>query len=516
MSAEMEGTPEQRSDALLDKTAVLVVHGIGEQNPYETLDQFSRGLLDHFEAVTGQRPRIEPMMIHPEDWNEVAIRLDLNGHRTLRGSSILDLYEYYWAPHTEGKITYLQTLGWLRRTALTPLRYLGYGVELFSRPGRPGGLFLAFTREILRFIFLLLPLVLLTFVLVYFFNRATFTEVKVVFNLFRKAQMLDRFLLILLLFSTLLTFNCLRALWVLREESRVGQESSLRALSQKSLQRWTLLVAATWVASMLVTFVVGVHLGVDLKPAGKEISRLHLVSTLLLCGIAFWLKSILVEYVGDIAVYANADAKAASYQARSAILKEVRESVLRPVHSPQGYTRIVLAGHSLGSVITYDLLNRLLDEVRAPYATGPLGVLQGKLDSKDLERVQGLVTFGSPLDKIYYFYRTQVPAQQAIRAQILSFMHGFRRAPSARSYGHYQFPRYTIPDPSPDFKWINIWAAADPVSGPLDFYEVGGHGNPNLSANQFRRAYPWYRWGVAHLLYWSDPGFYKIVAQEIL
>ena len=30
------------------KTAIIVIHGIGEQNPYETLDQFGRGLYETF------------------------------------------------------------------------------------------------------------------------------------------------------------------------------------------------------------------------------------------------------------------------------------------------------------------------------------------------------------------------------------------------------------------------------------------------------------------------------------
>jgi len=76
--------------------------------------------------------------------------------------------------------------------------------------------------------------------------------------------------------------------------------------------------------------------------------------------------------------------------------------------------------------------------------------------------------------------------------------------------------KVTIPDPSPDFKWINIWAAADPVSGRLDFYDVAGPGVPRPDANQFERPYPWYSWGYAHIMYWSDRELYSLIAQNLL
>ena len=31
-------------------TAILIIHGIGDQNPYESLDDFVRGFFDHFKS----------------------------------------------------------------------------------------------------------------------------------------------------------------------------------------------------------------------------------------------------------------------------------------------------------------------------------------------------------------------------------------------------------------------------------------------------------------------------------
>jgi len=47
----------------------------------------------------------------------------------------------------------------------------------------------------------------------------------------------------------------------------------------------------------------------------------------------------------------------------------------------------------------------------------------------------------------------------------------------------------------------------DPVSGPLNFYEL-------KDADRLHRWYPF--WGVAHLRYWSDLKFYAFIARNLL
>ena len=41
------------------RQAMLVIHGIGEQNPYETLDSFARGVFTHL--LHTPRPQREPL-----------------------------------------------------------------------------------------------------------------------------------------------------------------------------------------------------------------------------------------------------------------------------------------------------------------------------------------------------------------------------------------------------------------------------------------------------------------------
>ncbi|MGC2831755.1 MAG: hypothetical protein WB627_17385, partial [Candidatus Acidiferrum sp.] len=43
------------------RTAMLVIHGIGEQNPYETLDSFARGLFSYLRDRAHLNPALAPL-----------------------------------------------------------------------------------------------------------------------------------------------------------------------------------------------------------------------------------------------------------------------------------------------------------------------------------------------------------------------------------------------------------------------------------------------------------------------
>ena len=106
------------------RTAILVVHGIGEQNPYETLDQFGRNLMRYLSFEGGINDlQIEAARYDHNDSTEARIRLKTQafgpGPNT---EGLIDIYEYYWAPQTEDKISYRETLAWLIKTTLTPIR----------------------------------------------------------------------------------------------------------------------------------------------------------------------------------------------------------------------------------------------------------------------------------------------------------------------------------------------------------------------------------------------------------
>src|SRR5713226_7013446 len=126
--------PANQAAGNTTNTAILVIHGIGEQNPYETLDSFARGFAHYFQAqaAAAKQPlklTLRPERISHKDWTEVAVHLEFDPPVTPRGLRRLSLFEFYWAPYTEGKVTYRGVLSWLARTTLTPLRFLSDNLQ---------------------------------------------------------------------------------------------------------------------------------------------------------------------------------------------------------------------------------------------------------------------------------------------------------------------------------------------------------------------------------------------------
>lgn len=509
-----EPTPAEGAGKV--KEAVLVIHGIGEQDPYETVDAFARGLIRHFSSGGGAAPKIVPLLIRRQGWNEVAVRLDLSPGRTRRGAEILDCYEFYWAPYTEGKITYLQVLLWLRRAALTPLRYLAQAYHLFAEEGRAGRLAAVFFREIVRILFLSFPAIAATYLLAYIVTKYD-KIVPVLGNLLAvwKGEP-HKLATVAFVALTALALTLARALEELERELIRSRRAGDAATERAAGVRWRGYALIVFLLSAGLAALTIWYFGLDLLKYLVVVSRWHVWAGVVAAVVALWLRQVLVRWVGDIALYVNADEKAESYKVRSAILKDATTAIRRIVRSLEGYERVIIAGSSLGSVIAYDAVNRLLAEVRATGGDGPVGPPTGALTQQELEKVRGLVTFGSPLDKVYYFFRVEVPGDQAVRGQILSFLHAFRRARSDRSYGPFTFQTYKVPDPSPDFTWINVWAGADPISGYLDFYRPAGPDAAPPADAQLECAYPIWRWGYAHLMYWRDPAFYRYVADRVL
>jgi hypothetical protein len=122
-----------------------------------------------------------------------------------------------------------------------------------------------------------------------------------------------------------------------------------------------------------------------------------------------------------------------------------------------------------------------------------------------LQKLRGLLTFGSPLDKIYYFFREHVKEDQAIRAQILSMLHFFRKVRSRRNYKPYDFT-YTSCQLD-ELVWVNAYAFMDPVGARLKFYK--------LEPEDQKRFWYWIP-GLAHLSYWGDPNFYSYFGEKLL
>jgi hypothetical protein len=148
---------------------------------------------------------------------------------------------------------------------------------------------------------------------------------------------------------------------------------------------------------------------------------------------------------------------------------------------------VFVAGHSLGSVIAFHAINRVVVAER-------LGT--NKPDGFD--KLKGFLSFGSPLDKFYYFFRDR-DLKRPVRAQIDSALYGLQRASSGRRYGDAEFEEYQPLVPA-GFRWWNAWSPTDPLGHRVDFY------SPQLQRS--------FRYGLkGHTGFWNDPDFYEFAVR---
>jgi hypothetical protein len=152
-----------------------------------------------------------------------------------------------------------------------------------------------------------------------------------------------------------------------------------------------------------------------------------------------------------------------------------------------------LLGHSLGSVIAYDTLNKLLtlDEL-----------LKNKFAVA--ERTCVFETFGSPLDKTAFFFSYQGTQNLDIREQLAATVQ-----PLIQDYSRFR-----------SFPWINVYSRSDIISGNLKFYDVDPADPKSPHAASFVHnvadsdaVVPL----VAHVEYWKNHTvwnsfFYKVTA----
>ena len=201
-------------------------------------------------------------------------------------------------------------------------------------------------------------------------------------------------------------------------------------------------------------------------------------------------KRLVVDYVGDVAVYTTTDVKLKHYEVRDRIL---RAAVGKTQWLLDRYERVVLAGHSLGSVVAYDALNRLnnLMEVDAPL-------------QKQAARLKGLVTFGSPLDKVAFFFYERMGDREFIRRQIVNRSHGFRSL-AARIPSKEFALGGGVPKHLDQLAWLNLYDPEDLISGHLDFYDPVANIELRQGASTLE----------AHTAYWTNDAFYDRVADGI-
>src|SRR6266511_2849429 len=117
-------------------TAILIVHGIGNQQPFDTVDQFARTLVETFRAAGRDGITMthlnaaKPSRSTGGLWYDNYIRLTIGPEQPH-----LDIYEYYWAYQTEDKASLGDIQRWVRNVTGGAHRFYRENAELGQRYG---------------------------------------------------------------------------------------------------------------------------------------------------------------------------------------------------------------------------------------------------------------------------------------------------------------------------------------------------------------------------------------------
>jgi len=212
--------------------------------------------------------------------------------------------------------------------------------------------------------------------------------------------------------------------------------------------------------------------------------------------VARLVRNWLVGYIGDLAVYLSAHRSSKFDELREEV-KERACRVLRDIYTAREgdgakYPEVVVVSHSLGSVVAYDALNSTIrEQVLDPDAFPPAGDVAS--------RTRLFLTAGSPLNTTAFLFRTQVPGDPLVREMLAATMQPLLLDPKYR-------PR----------KWVNVHTTMDPIGGALGFYDPKD--SPEWSAPRIENVVD--RYGIvpfgSHSHYFDNPPLQEALIAEIL
>ena len=387
------------------KTAIVVIHGIGEQKPFETLDAFVRPLA----KAIARNIRCQHDLIWFKEWGESCISLldDAKIH------SQIDVLEYYWSHLTQRKISSKEIIDWIITVAQGAERY-------YSKP---------------------------------------------------------------------------------KQKSSERNERLFIADGEFKHLKY-LITMISWGGWLKYIFYLLLNIG-EFLPFVKNTIKVQKVAFNL---VSPFIGKILVNYFGDVTLYSTTDAKSEYYTVRQEILNGAVEKV-RMILENDEYDKILLCGHSLGSVIVYDVIDRLNMLIQN----------NQELREKAIDKLKGMVSFGSPLDKIAFFFDEHINrSKQPVRYAITSYLHGFRRNNIDRPIEIDSTMRGYLCD----IPWFNFWCSTDPAGGHLDVY--AGVENikldfaPKRGKNKFLSFLSDIKLSIdSHNFYWEADEMYKRIVKEL-
>lgn len=464
--------------------AIVAVHGMGQQVPFETIDLVHRGLRLEEERVSGApsgeeatRPR---RILHG---NQQVSRLEVRLQTRDGQARDVHLYEAYWAPLTEGRVGIWDVLRFLLSGGWNGIRN--------ASPHHARWAFGKFhpvrSQEKVRTQLALAAGVVLSLIVLHFAVLAAATNVftgeddNVVgfFNDLTWAVLLFFILPAALFGLVLVGAHAAKSEWrrrLFKERDPSGRPPLQSRAPGRAKVLDALAWALFWIACVLLLVVTlytvlggALHFVHEYPDANGETrgpsplpdldgyANLSILQTWqmvaiwgLLFAAAMLVRHVLVQTLGDVAAYVQTHKLDKFNDLRKEIKKSVAD-VLDAVYSHQqdgrpAYDSVAIVGHSLGSVVAYNALNDAINRDLLLPAAARRNILG---------RTRLLLTLGSPLDKIAFVFGTQrretswARESMAGLAQPLIWDYRFRT-----------------------FEWVNLYAPRDIVAGSLELYDA--------------------------------------------
>jgi hypothetical protein len=483
-------------------TALIVFHGMGQQVRFETIDTVTRVLqaAARERGAAPDRVTVRLVQLGEHVLGRAELRLQTAGGE----ARDVHVYEAYWAPLTEGRVRFRDVAAFFLRAGWQGMRNSlfqgGFARFIFQRwtrfPVEPSAWF----RYLLALLTLLGLAAFNAAILAVLLGRAVTSSG----SPWPGPPLLGAWTFDLAQFalSASLLAAVLGGLWVRRVSKRDLARERVPLSRPAHWLAWvpTALAVASAIAGgllVVVQFACDVAGGTTgsvaagralaaraacllcrgVSPSWRDLPwPIMLVAWVAALALTWIARTLLVRFAGDVAAYVSST-EVSRFAPLRARIQETCCGVARTVYSCRQYERVLVVGHSLGSVIAYDTLNALVNEdLLAPPG---LGVA---------DRTALFLTVGSPLDKTAFVFRTQRPetgeVREALAAAAQPLIVNYRYRPA---------------------RWVNIWSRQDWVSGKLEYYDDPAE--PDLrriqNVEERRAAIPL----LAHAQYWTAPSF---------
>ncbi|MGD0731046.1 MAG: hypothetical protein ABR956_07265 [Terracidiphilus sp.] len=441
--ASPSAAPLPLAAPIVPPSAVLVFHGMGEEVRFETLSRAASLILTE---AKDRGAAIDSVVIRSVSKDAAAtgllVRSELSWTEGDGAQRQVHVYEAYWAPLTAGKVTYWETISFLVASGWNGLRG-----TFFS--GKP------FT-----------------------FKRWLFGEFRVLHLSLSTVSLLASLMALIGFFAATVAFaaySLANAAKLAAAGGREGLVAAVNSIFHKVAGPWN---EGVHIAGKLLSYFIYFPDGPTFLNKVKfepEVSREHLwqavVALLLWAALiyaALKARSLLTQYAGSLAAYLSPykdskfdELRGQIQQVGLDVANLIYEGFKWPDSGIPKYEKVVILGHSLGSVIAYDTLNAMINLDSARNQAGAPNAV--------VSRTRALITFGSPLDKTAFLFRVQLNVRRNRLDQEGELRETMVCAvqPLIADYKNRYNPQELPHGP----KWLNLWSPMDIISGHLDYYD---------------------------------------------